>query len=274
MKKLTAKIAFEGQPAWVKSATVDWCGMAIRYSQPCENLETTPLNRWHIKQPFKNTWEEIDTGFDAANWKSSAIDRDFNEFPAPDDNKTIVKKEDENAAKELPTFESGLFEKYPEANFWRVDEGGTLVGSIKNPYVCDDAEYSYWYADGGKFFDEGSNYDASNWKTWKLDRADYEEWLKYKSSNGQKHDQSKPRHSILPSATLSHVIAVLEFGAGKYGVDNWQQVQNPRTRYYDACMRHIDSWWSGEINDIESGKHHLAHAICCLLFLMWFDFKE
>lgn len=267
MKKLTAKIAFEGQPAWVKSASVGMYGDLLLHS-----LTKKHLNIDNGEEHSLSVMKSFD--FDATQWENSAIDRDFNEFPTPDDNKTIVKKEDENAAKELPTFESGLFEKYPEANFWRVDEGGTLVGSIKNPYVCGDAEYSYWYADGGKFFDEGSNYDASNWKTWKLDRADYEEWLKYKNSNGQKHDQNKPRYSLLPSATLNHVIAVLEFGADKYGVDNWQQVQNLRTRYYDACMRHIDSWWSGEINDIESGKHHLAHAICCLLFLMWFDFKE
>lgn len=97
---------------------------------------------------------------------------------------------------------------------------------------------------------------------------------KLTQTKGQKHDQNKPRYSLLPAATLSHVIAVLEFGAGKYGVDNWQQVESPRTRYYDACMRHIDDWWQGEITDKESGKHHLAHAVCNLLFLMWFDFED
>ena len=29
--------------------------------------------------------------------------------------------------------------------------------------------------------------------------------------------------------------------------------------------------WQGEQTDSESGKHHLAHAVCCLMFLMWFD---
>lgn len=87
-------------------------------------------------------------------------------------------------------------------------------------------------------------------------------------ATGTKHDQNRPRHSLLPNGTLSKVIAVLEFGAVKYGVDNWQHVENARTRYYDAAMRHIEARWSGETADFESGEHHLAHAACCLLFLI------
>ena len=67
------------------------------------------------------------------------------------------------------------------------------------------------------------------------------------------------------------MVDVLEFGSAKYADDNWQKVDNARTRYYNAALRHIDSWWDGEVKDDETGKHHLAHAICCLMFLMWFD---
>ena len=38
-----------------------------------------------------------------------------------------------------------------------------------------------------------------------------------------------------------------------------------------ACHRHLQAWWSGERLDKESGLPHLAHAVCCLLFLMWGD---
>ena len=31
------------------------------------------------------------------------------------------------------------------------------------------------------------------------------------------------------------------------------------------------SWRDGEKNDLESGLHHLAHAGCCLLFMLWLD---
>lgn len=88
---------------------------------------------------------------------------------------------------------------------------------------------------------------------------------------GEKNDKQKPRPSLLPLGILYQVIAVLEFGAKKYAVDNWQHVPDARRRYYDAALRHIEAWWTGEQNDPESGQHHLAHAIACAMFLMWFD---
>lgn len=88
---------------------------------------------------------------------------------------------------------------------------------------------------------------------------------------GQKHDTSKPRHSLLPVGSVERVIDVLEFGATKYAPDNWQHVSDARTRYYDAAMRHLSAWWRGETHDAESGLHHLAHAACCILFLLWFE---
>jgi hypothetical protein len=36
-------------------------------------------------------------------------------------------------------------------------------------------------------------------------------------------------------------------------------------------MRHVHAWRAGETKDPESGLHHLAHAGCCLLFMLWLD---
>ena len=91
---------------------------------------------------------------------------------------------------------------------------------------------------------------------------------------GLKFDNGKPRHSLLPKGSISSIIAVLEFGAKKYEANNWQKVDNAKERYYDAAMRHIDSWWSGEKFDQETGIHHLAHAATNLFFLKWFDDKD
>ena len=91
---------------------------------------------------------------------------------------------------------------------------------------------------------------------------------------GRKHDSNKPRYSLLPENTVHNVIQVLEYGAVKYEPDNWKYVPSARTRYYDAAMRHIDDWWNGSEVDEESSLPHLAHAICCLLFLLWFDDQE
>jgi hypothetical protein len=91
---------------------------------------------------------------------------------------------------------------------------------------------------------------------------------------GVKFDSGKRRWSLLPSGVINEVIDVLEFGAQKYSVDNWKYVPDNEIRYYDAAMRHINAWHELEKIDPDSGKNHLAHAICCLMFLLWIDNAE
>lgn len=91
---------------------------------------------------------------------------------------------------------------------------------------------------------------------------------------GRKADKGKPRWSLLPRGAVQQVVSVLEFGAQKYAPENWKLVSDARTRYYDALHRHVEAWWCGERIDPDSGLHHLAHAACCLLFLLWFDTKR
>lgn len=88
---------------------------------------------------------------------------------------------------------------------------------------------------------------------------------------GLKFDSDKERWDLLPLAPVKMIVHILTFGARKYAPNNWQKVDNPIERYYAAMMRHIVSWREGEKLDPESGKHHLAHAGCCLLFLLWFE---
>lgn len=92
--------------------------------------------------------------------------------------------------------------------------------------------------------------------------------------DGLKLDSCKPRWSLLPKGAVLQIIKVLEFGAAKYAENNWQHVKNGRHRYYDALMRHMNAWWEGEKTDSESGLSHLAHAGCCLLFLLWLDDQQ
>jgi len=81
---------------------------------------------------------------------------------------------------------------------------------------------------------------------------------------GVKHDQGKPKFSLMPPLAEMEVVKVLSFGAEKYSPDNWREVE-PR-RYVDAAGRHINAHRRGEQADDESELHHLAHAICCLMF--------
>jgi hypothetical protein len=40
---------------------------------------------------------------------------------------------------------------------------------------------------------------------------------------------------------------------------------------YGALMRHMWAWWSGEATDKETGKSHLWHAGCCIIFLITYE---
>lgn len=110
-------------------------------------------------------------------------------------------------------------------------------------------------------------------------------------SKGIKYDNGKLRWSLLPIKVMREVIKVLMHGAKKYKPDNWKYVEPWDKRYYNSTKRHLNDWWLGykndgdEIEDKEerkeaikkldkSGYHHLAHAICCLIFLLWGDMNK
>lgn len=88
------------------------------------------------------------------------------------------------------------------------------------------------------------------------------------TEKGQKHDQGKPRWDLLPWYGMEEVVEVLTYGAEKYSPDNWRRVLNYRDRYSAAALRHISAYMRGQELDEETGRHHLAHATCCLLFLL------
>lgn len=91
---------------------------------------------------------------------------------------------------------------------------------------------------------------------------------------GRKQDNNKQRWDLLPLQPINEIVKVLTFGAKKYSDNNWQQVSNAKERYYAALMRHIVAWREGEWLDDESKLPHLAHAGCCLIFLMWLGLKK
>lgn len=91
------------------------------------------------------------------------------------------------------------------------------------------------------------------------------------AAEGTKLDAGKPRWDLLPFRALDEIAKVLEFGARKYAPDNWRKVEGWRWRYLGATFRHLAAWATGERLDSESGLHHLAHAGCCVLFLLDLD---
>ncbi len=91
------------------------------------------------------------------------------------------------------------------------------------------------------------------------------------TESGHKQDNEKPRWDLLPLECLTPIVNVLTFGAQKYTDHGWQTVVKGRERYYAALLRHLEAYRRGEQADPESGLSHLAHAGCCLVFLIWFD---
>ena len=85
---------------------------------------------------------------------------------------------------------------------------------------------------------------------------------------GRKYDGDKPEYGLLPPVALEEISKVLTFGAKKYERENWRYVPDAERRYFDALQRHLWAWKRGEINDEETGLSHLAHAGCCLMFLV------
>lgn len=92
-------------------------------------------------------------------------------------------------------------------------------------------------------------------------------------SEFKKADWGKARYDLLPPELLHQTAQVLDFGAQKYGANNWAQGAD-YSRYFAAMQRHLWQWWSGQNADEESGMLHLAHAAACLGFLMAYQNRD
>lgn len=88
-----------------------------------------------------------------------------------------------------------------------------------------------------------------------------------KQEGGVKFDQGKPPMSLLDRHAMEQIALVLAFGAQKYAAHNWRK-GIAYSRLLDAALRHLFAFADGEDNDPESGLSHIAHAGCCIVFLL------
>jgi len=84
----------------------------------------------------------------------------------------------------------------------------------------------------------------------------------------------KIKWMLVPWAALKEIAKVLMAGAVKYFPDNWKRVPDAIFRYKEALLRHVIADAEGELVDKDYGLLHLAHAGCCILFLIWFYIEE
>lgn len=89
----------------------------------------------------------------------------------------------------------------------------------------------------------------------------------YAPKTALKNDQEKIPLDLLPFESLEEVGKVLKYGAEKYDAHNWRKGLI-WSRLIGAALRHVFAFARGEDKDPETGYSHLAHAACCILFLL------
>ena len=90
---------------------------------------------------------------------------------------------------------------------------------------------------------------------------------------GTKFDTGKAPHALLDPYAMDQLPKVLAFGAHKYGEHNWRKGIK-WSRLVSAAMRHLFAFLAGETNDPESGLPHVAHAMCCCMFLLGLQHRK
>lgn len=92
-------------------------------------------------------------------------------------------------------------------------------------------------------------------------------------SQGVKFDGDKPRMDLLDAYAIEQLSQVLTFGASKYASHNWRK-GIAKGRLIAAALRHLFAYLRGEDKDPESGLSHVAHAMCCCMFLLGLEHRD
>ena len=87
-----------------------------------------------------------------------------------------------------------------------------------------------------------------------------------------KKDEGKNRLDLWPPDVYEEIGKVLTYGATKYASRAWEEGMRWGS-CYAALQRHLQAWWRGESTDPETGYSHLAHASCCLIFLLAYELR-
>jgi hypothetical protein len=90
---------------------------------------------------------------------------------------------------------------------------------------------------------------------------------------GIKHDQGKPRMDLIAPELQVALAEILTFGAAKYNDRNWESGMR-WGKVFAALMRHLWDWWAKKGPDPETGKSHLWHASCCIMFLVAYESRN
>lgn len=88
-----------------------------------------------------------------------------------------------------------------------------------------------------------------------------------------KHDEGKPRLSLIPGDVLVGLARVMEHGAAKYGEGNWAEGME-WTRMADAALRHVYAFLAKDDVDADSKLPAIDHALACLVILSAYQKRQ
>lgn len=97
-----------------------------------------------------------------------------------------------------------------------------------------------------------------------------EEKMRTETIRAERHNQGKPRWSLVSMKSLLPLVRVLEMGARKYADDNWKLGLKKR-EVLESAMRHLAELIDGEELDDESGLSHAGHVMANMMFYIYFN---
>jgi hypothetical protein len=84
-------------------------------------------------------------------------------------------------------------------------------------------------------------------------------------------NENKIRYDLVAPWAMEQIALVYTYGTQKYDDDNWWKGLKWKKDVLGCIFRHVWKWVRGEINDDESGLHHLAHAAWNCMTLMEYE---
>lgn len=84
----------------------------------------------------------------------------------------------------------------------------------------------------------------------------------------------KPQMSGIPPIAIMALGMAMQDGVNKYGLFNWRETGVTASVFYDAMLRHILAWYSGEEHAPDSSIVHLGHLMAGAAILLDADYHN
>lgn len=94
-----------------------------------------------------------------------------------------------------------------------------------------------------------------------------------KQEKSIRHNQGKPKWSLIDYPSMEPLIRVMEQGAVKYGLGNWQ-IGLDLVEIQESAQRHLAAMMNGELKDLDSKEFHAGHIMANMMMWMYHYNKQ